>query len=61
LALSANQLRYGLPIMRTASTLFNSQEDIVGLKLVAFEAVPYLTEIRCLLDWMLSKTSLDVW
>lgn len=46
--------------MRRASTLFTSQRDEVGLLLLAFRNIPYLTEIRCLLDWMMSKTSLDL-
>jgi hypothetical protein len=68
LTLSANQIRYGLPTERIASSVcqyyHQSEDDLLG-ELAAlggqiFMSLPYAIELRCLLDFTFSKTALDI-
>jgi hypothetical protein len=59
--LSSLQLRRGFPIMKKASSVLQYNEDalaLVGAQVYA--AIPFVIEIRCLLDFTFSKTALDI-
>jgi hypothetical protein len=59
--LSSLQIRHGFPIMKKASTILQHNEDplaLIGAQVYA--AIPFAIEIRCLLDFTFSKTSLDI-
>ena len=61
LFLSALQIRYGFPIYKKPSSVLqyvDSDLGMVGSQI--FNAIPFLVEIRALLDFTFSKTSLDV-
>lgn len=61
LGLSALQMRYGFTIMKKASSVLqyhNNPLALIGAQV--YMAIPFATEIRCLLDFTFSKTSLDI-
>lgn len=64
LLLSALQLKYGFPIMKKPSSVMqynNTSENPVPLILAnVYYAIPFMVELRCLIDFTLSKTSLDI-
>lgn len=63
---SALQLRYGLPTWKKASSLiqymdYDSYEGLFGyLGAQVYMAIPFAAELRCLFDFVFTKTSLDV-
>jgi len=58
---SSCQIRYGFPIFKKASSVLQYNEDALALLgAQIFAALPYILEIRCLIDFTLSKTSLDI-
>jgi hypothetical protein len=59
--LSALQIRYGFPIMKKPSSVLQFHDDILALVgAQIFSALPFIVEIRCLLDFTFSKTALDI-
>lgn len=42
-----------------SSSLFQSEDELSIIRADIFCAIPFLAELRCLLDWVLSKTALD--
>lgn len=60
MCLSAIQLSYGFPIMRKPSSVLNWDHDLGKLGSDIFAAVPFLVELRCLIDFTFHKTSLDM-
>lgn len=60
LALSALQLRYGFPIMKKPSSVMQYYGDLPNLGALVYGAIPFAIEVRCVLDFTLSKTALDV-
>jgi len=60
LVLSGKQLAYGFPILKRPSSVLQYYNDL-GIVLVnVYMTIPFLVEIRCLLDFIFSKTSLDI-
>ena len=58
--LSAEQLRYGFPLEKVYSSVCSIQADMPGPQLAsAYMQIPFAVEIRCLIDYLPSKTSLD--
>lgn len=65
-AFSALQLRYGLPIWKKASSIvqymdydsWSGQFGYLGAQV--YMAIPFGAELRCLFDFVLTKTSLDI-
>ena len=58
--LSALQIRYGFPIMKKPSSVLQYDDNIpalIGANI--YSAIPFAIELRCILDFTLSKTSLD--
>lgn len=61
LFLSALQLRYGFPIMKKASSVLQYNDNplaLIGANV--YSGLPFIVEIRSLLDFTFSKTSLDI-
>lgn len=64
--LSALQLRYGLPIMKKPSSTMqyydtNTLSGNLGfIGAQVYVAIPFAIELRCLLDFCLTKTALDI-
>ena len=56
---SANQIRKGFPIRPTASTLLKYYNNFAKIATSAALAIPFIIEIRCLIDYLTSKTSLN--
>jgi hypothetical protein len=60
--LSARQISLGFPIYRSASSIFNEEAiDPTNVSIV-FGAmqIPFIIETRLIIDWVASKTSLDM-
>lgn len=59
--LSARQIARGFPIYRSASSLLESENpEFVAITLGVFSAIPFFIELRLVVDWVSSKTSLDI-
>jgi len=59
--LSALQIRYGFPIMKKPSSVLQFHDHVLALVgAQIFGALPFIVEIRCLLDFTFSKTALDI-
>ena len=59
--LSAAQIRHGYPEIRRSNFIMNRYDDgISGDLLFVWTMIPFLFEIKVLLDWTFSKTSLDI-
>jgi len=53
-------LSQGFPIERKASSVFYYNTDLAKLGADIYMGVPFAAEMRCLLDFVMSKTSLDM-
>lgn len=60
MCLSAIQLSCGFPIMRKPSSVLTYDNDLAKLGSDIYAAVPFLVELRCLIDFTFHKTSLDM-
>jgi len=60
LTLSSLQLSYGFPIMKKPSSVLQYYNDLAKVGADIFYAIPFAVELRCLLDFTVSKTSLDM-
>jgi len=60
LVVSALQISYGFPILKKASSVLQYYNDFGMVIAQVYNAIPFVIEIRCLLDFTFSKTSLDV-
>lgn len=60
LTLSALQLSYGFPIMKKPSSVLQYYGDLPNIGALIYTAIPFAIELRCVFDFTLSKTSLDV-
>jgi hypothetical protein len=58
--LSALQLSYGFPIMRKPSSVLHYDHDVAKLAADVYYMVPFLVELRCLIDFTFHETSLDM-
>jgi len=59
--LSALQIRYGFPIMKKPSSVLQFHDNVLALLgAQIYGALPFIVEIRCLLDFTFSKTALDI-
>lgn len=58
---SAAQIRHGYPEIRRSNFIMNRYDDgISGDLLFLWSMIPFLLEIKVLLDWTMSKTALDI-
>lgn len=58
---SALQIRYGFPIFRIpSSTMQYNDNPLAFVGAQVFYGIPFLVELRCLIDHTFSKTALDV-
>jgi hypothetical protein len=61
LYLSALQIRVGFPILKKPSSVMQYNESVVAyIGAQIYYNAPFVTELRCLLDFTFSKTSLDI-
>lgn len=60
LVISAAQIRKGFPIVKKPSSVMQYYGDLPNAGAQAFVGIPFLVEIRCVLDFTMSKTSLDI-
>jgi hypothetical protein len=58
--ISARQISNGFPIYRTASSLMQNEDELAGPLLGIVGAIPFFLELRLSVDWVSSKTALDV-
>jgi hypothetical protein len=58
--LSALQIRYGLPDFRKGSSLMAKFDLAHSLRYRVFYLLPFLLELKTVLDWCFTKTSLDI-
>lgn len=57
--LSALQIKYGMPTSRKASSVGASDTFPAYIGAVAYMSIPFAVEVRCLIDYCFSETSLD--
>lgn len=61
LFMSAMQIKFGLPIMKKPSSILQYNDNLVFYGLAnVYQALPFIVEIRCLIDFSFAKTSLDI-
>lgn len=60
LTISSLQLAYGFPIFKKPSSVMQYYGVLPNAGSLVFCAIPFAVEIRCVLDFTMSKTSLDV-
>jgi hypothetical protein len=61
--LSVTQIKYGFPSAESFATPFLTK-DFSGTRCTVFwiyRMIPFLFELRTLLDWMLTTTALNMW
>ena len=58
--ISSIQLSLGFPIMKKPSSILQYYNDISKAGADVYISIPFACEIRCLLDWTMSKTALDI-
>jgi len=60
LTFSSLQLRYGFPTIKIPSSVLKTHTDLGKIGADIFYAVPFAVELRCIIDFTMTKTSLDV-
>lgn len=60
LIVSSFQIAYGFPIKKKPSSVLQYYNDLGNLSAQIYMQLPFIVEIRCLLDWVFSKTALDI-
>lgn len=61
LTLSALQLSYGFPTMKKPSSVLQYDDDLAKLGADIYATmIPFAVELRCLIDFTFTKTSLDM-
>lgn len=61
LLLSALQIRYGFPIHKKPSSVLQYEDsDLAVIGAQVFSALPFLVELRALLDFTFARTALDI-
>lgn len=59
--INAKQIRVGMPLFRKgAMKLMHNHSDFARICFLIYRALPFIFEIRVLLDWSFTKTSLDL-
>mmetsp|Transcript_208 Transcript_208/g.184 ORF Transcript_208/g.184 Transcript_208/m.184 type:complete len:241 (+) Transcript_208:556-1278(+) len=59
LLFSALQIKFGYPY-EVKTSLFTSPDAITGATFKAYRAIPFVYEIAAILDWTVTRTSLDL-
>lgn len=57
---SAVQIRYGYPISLVTHVFTNSHKAFNSLAFRVYRAIPFLFELRIIIDWTFTTTSLDL-
>lgn len=58
--LSAAQIKYGMPEIRKGSFMMDRFDPISGYTFRGFLAIPFIFELRSIIDWTFTSTALDV-
>lgn len=58
--LSALQLSYGFPTLKKPSSVLQYNDDIAKIASDMYNLIPFAIELRCLIDFTFTKTSLDM-
>jgi hypothetical protein len=59
-AVSAYQMRVGLPEIRKGSFLVNNFDTVSSAVYRGYLAIPFIFELRSIIDWTFATTALDV-
>lgn len=59
LGIQAYQMRIGLPEVRKGSFLMDTFNPVTGVVYRGYLAVPFIFELRTLIDWTFTSTALD--
>ena len=58
---SALQIRFGLPLMKKPSSVLQYDDNLAAYALsLVYIGLPFILEIRCLIDFSFAQTSLDI-
>ena len=57
---SASQIKYGFPLITRGQYLVNSTQLTNRMIFKTYRGMPFLYELRAILDWTITKTSLDL-
>jgi len=57
---SSYQISLGFPTLKKASSVMQWYNDVGFVIAQVYILLPFIVEIRCLLDWIFAKTSLDI-
>jgi hypothetical protein len=57
---SALQVRFGLPELRKGNFLMEGTEKINKIGFLVFQKIPFLWELRIVIDWTFTKTAIDL-
>lgn len=61
LLLSGLQLKYGFPIWKKASSVMQYNDNMCAyIMAIVYWSLPFIVELRCLTDFTMSKTALDL-
>jgi hypothetical protein len=60
LIVSSFQISYGLPILKKPSSVLQYYSDVAKLGSDIYVSIPFAVELRCILDFTMSNTSLDI-
>ena len=60
LTVSSIQISRGFPIYKKPSSVMQYYGPIPNVGSLVFQAIPFMVEVRCVLDFTMSKTSLDM-
>jgi len=58
--LSALQIRYGLPDFKRGSSLMVHKDTLHFVLYLIYYYLPFLLELKTVLDWTFTKTSMDL-
>ncbi len=58
--LSALQIRFGLPDYKRGSSLFDKKDTLHWVLYLIYFNIPFLLELKTMLDWCFTRTSLDM-
>jgi len=57
---SCLQVRFGLPELRKGNFLMEGTEKINRMGFLVFQNIPFLWELRIIIDWTFTKTAIDL-
>jgi hypothetical protein len=58
---SAQQLSYGFSLIKKPSSVFQYYDGYWKLAADMYVKIPFVIELRCIMDFVFSHTSMDIW